>query len=262
MLRDKAGAEMMLQEYERNGFVVARAVIDRDLVDEARSHVDWLIKRNPDVRPELLDTQLVRDDPFWVRLVSDDRLLDLAQAIIGSDIALFASHYIAKPPHTGQPVLWHQDGAYWPLEPMEVVTAWLAVSDSTRENGCMRVIPSSHTSPLLPVQERADLPNVLSSSLGSDAVDPSRAVDVCLEPGDVSLHHPLLMHGSEPNRSDHWRLGLTIRYIPTSTRIKEEGAGAPFLLRGNPVPGVNRYLERPKYRAGVHMPFSGCRRWA
>ena len=60
------------------------------------------------------------------------------QALAGPDIALFASHYISEP---GQPVLWHQDGAYWPLEPMNVVTLWLAVDHSVPENGCLRVIP-------------------------------------------------------------------------------------------------------------------------
>src|SRR5690606_40334400 len=56
-------------------------------------------------------------DPFWVRLISDDRLVDIASLFVGPDVALFASHYISKPPFTGQPVLWHQDSAFWPLEP-------------------------------------------------------------------------------------------------------------------------------------------------
>jgi len=69
-----------------------------------------------------------------VRLVADDRILDLVEPILGPNIALFASHYICKPGGDGMPVAWHQDGSYWPLEPMDVVTAWLAVDDSTVEN--------------------------------------------------------------------------------------------------------------------------------
>lgn len=250
-----------MNDYQQNGFVVVRNVVDRALVDEARAHVRWLLKQHPDLAPEQLDTELVRDDPFWVRLVSDDRLLDVAERFIGPSIALFASHYIAKPPHTGQPVLWHQDGAYWPLEPMNVVTLWLAISESTPMNGCLRVLPGSHRSPLLPTRDRQDLPNVLGSSLAAEALNETDAVDVRLEPGDVSLHHPHIVHGSEPNRSDDWRLGLTIRYIPTTTRITRPEAGAPFLLRGRAVPQVNDYLERPRYVAGRHMPFAGCEAW-
>ncbi len=248
------------KDYEREGYVVARRVIDRGLVAEAQEHVRWLIARHPELRPEQFHAHLAKDDPFWIRLVSDERLLDIAQEFVGRNIALFATHYICKPPKTGQPVLWHQDGSYWPLQPMEVVTLWLAVTDSTPQNGCMRVIPRSHTRELSALQERKDVSSVLGSSIDPSLVDESRAVDVVLEAGDVSIHHPNLIHGSEANTSDQWRMGLTIRYIPTSTRILKD-IGCPFLLRGKAVPGVNDYLPRPAYREGAHMRFAGCEGW-
>ena len=119
-------------QFDHNGFVILREILDGDLVSEARQHVEWLLEQHPETRPENLDTGLMTNDPFWVRLVSDPRLLDIAEQFIGPDIALFASHYVAKPPFDGQPVLWHQDGSYWPLEPMTVVSLWLAVDASTR----------------------------------------------------------------------------------------------------------------------------------
>lgn len=248
--------------YDRDGYVVVRNVIDEGLVAEAQRHVHWLLERNPGVRPEQLHAHLALDDPFWIRLVSDDRLLDVAEQFVGPDIALFATHYICKPPRTGQAVLWHQDGSYWPLDPMEVVTLWLAVSDSTPENGCMRVIPQTHNLSLEHVQTRTDVDNVLGSSMSPDHVDEQRAVDVVLHAGDVSIHHPNLIHGSEANRSDAWRMGLTIRYIPTTTRLLKPEVAAPFLLRGKAVPGINAYRPRPRYRQDVHMPFAGCGQWA
>ena len=117
------------------------------------------------VRPEALGHTLMTNDPFWVRLVADDALLDIAEQFVGPDIALFASAYICKPPRDGQPVLWHQDGSYWPLDPMNVVTLWLAIDDSTQENACMRVIPGSHKSKLAPILPRTDIVNALSSSM-------------------------------------------------------------------------------------------------
>ncbi|NQZ68657.1 MAG: phytanoyl-CoA dioxygenase family protein, partial [Lentisphaeria bacterium] len=143
MPHDKAA---LLEEFDQEGFLIFDDVLDADLIAEASDHVTWLAKKNPDKRPEQLGHTLMTHDPFWVRLVSDDRLLDIAEMFIGPDIALFASHYISKPARTGMPVLWHQDGSYWPLEPMEVVTLWLAVDDSTPENGCMRVIPGTQKS--------------------------------------------------------------------------------------------------------------------
>ncbi|GAA1565911.1 hypothetical protein GCM10009678_56030 [Actinomadura kijaniata] len=249
-----------MEKYETDGYAIFRNVLDADLVAEADAHVRWLQEHHPGRSGEDLSTELVAADPFWVRLVSDDRLLDIAQLFVGPDIALFASHYIAKPPYTGKAVLWHQDGAFWPLDPMRVVTLWLAVDRSTPENGCLRVIPGSHRQGLHGVRERAGRDAVFG--VESDvAVDESRAVDMVLEPGDVEVHHPNIMHGSNANTSPHRRCGLTIRYIPTSTRITAEPQPFPsaLLLRGEP--GVNLYRERPRYREGEHFPFAGSERW-
>ncbi len=243
--------------YERDGYAIVRDVLDANLVQEARDHVEWLLQKYPDLRPELLGTRFVAGDPFWVRLVSDDRLLDVAQQFIGEDIALFASHWLAKPPYDGKPVLWHQDGSFWPLEPMRVISLWLAADDATPENGCMRVIPGTHTLRLEELQSRQDVDSVLGSSIDEGLVDESQAIDIVLKAGDVELHHPNLIHGSNANNSPRWRRGLTIRYIPTSTRILDT-AITPLLVRGKAVPGINQYAPRPTYLAGEHMPFRGA----
>ena len=153
------------QEFDHQGYAIYRQVLDPDLVGEASQHMEWLAKRHPDLRPERLGHNLMTDDPFWVRLISGDRLLDIPAQCVGPDIALYASHYLSKPPGDGMPVLWHQDGAYWPLEPMEVVTLWLAVDDSTPENGCMRVIPGTQGMDLQQLQSKTDVANVLSSTM-------------------------------------------------------------------------------------------------
>ena len=238
--------------YEREGYVIVRNVLDPALIADAQGHVHWLLKRHPDLKPDELHSNLVRDDPFWLRLVGDNRLLDVAEQFIGPNIALFASHYICKPPKTGRPVLWHQDGSYWPLEPMEVTTMWLAVSESNQANGCMRVIPRTQHMDLQEMNERKDVDSTLGSSMDAGLVDESKAVDLELNPGDLSMHHPNIIHGSEANTSDQWRMGLTIRYIPTSTRITEQPWDSSFLLRGEAVRGVNEYLQQPEFDAGRH----------
>ena len=229
-----AATSSLKQQFDRDGYAIYENVIDADLVREASDHVDWLLQKNPDLRPEQLHNNLMTDDPFWVRLVGDERLLDIAQQYVGPDIALFASHYISKPPGDGQPVLWHQDGSYWPLDPMEVVTLWLAVDDSLPENGC----------------------------LDPELVEEDRAVDIVVPAGGVSVHHPNIVHGSNANTSDRRRCGLTIRYIPTTTRIVSDGPWpSAFLLRGEAVEGVNEYLPKPRYREDAHMAFRGCKGW-
>lgn len=246
-----------VERYRRDGYVIYRQVIDRGLVAEAIGHVAWLRARHPDLRPEQLGHWLVAEDPFWVRLVSDARLLDVAEAFVGPSIALFASHYICKPPYSGQPVLWHQDGAYWPLEPMEVVTLWLAIDPSTSENGCMRVVPGSHRREIHALRPNTEVESVLGSESAID-VDETEAVDLVLAPGDVEVHHPNILHASNANTSPKRRCGLTIRYIPTSTRITSEDQPYPsaILLRG--APGVNDYRPWPRYVPGQHYPFRGA----
>ena len=249
--------EEIVERYAQDGFVVLPGVIDAELVAETQGHLDWLGQKHPDIRPEGYHHKFIVDDPFWIRLCTDPRLIAVIEPFLGPNIALFAAHYISKPPRDGKPVLWHQDGNYWPLEPMEVITIWLAADDSTPENGCMRVIPGTHKSrELLTHESSKDTPNVLGNAI-AEKVDESAAVDIVLRAGDVSLHDPFIIHGSDANTSEKRRGGLTLRYIPTTTRIMMDDFPA-YLCRGEAVPGINNYPPLPKFRPGDHYPFRGC----
>lgn len=252
--------ENLKTHFDQDGYCIARKAIDADLAQETADHVHWLLAKHTDTRGEQLHHALLRDDPFMWRLAGDDRLLDIAAQFIGNDMALFAAHYIAKPPKTGQKVLWHQDGSYWPLEPMEVVTLWLAATDSKVANGCMRVIPQTQHTQLATwdeLKKHDDGDNVLGSGLDPRNIDEAKAVDVELNAGDVSIHHPNIIHGSNENTSEHWRIGLTLRYIPTTTKVLNPDIGA-MLLRGNAVTGINDYHPRPRYEKGKHFAFRGA----
>ncbi len=254
-------AQQLKEQYDREGYAIYHNVIDADLVREASQHIDWLIAKHPDMRPEKLWHTLVVTDPFWVRLVTDDRLLDLGQQFVGPNIAVFASHYICKPPFEGMPVLMHQDGSYWPLEPMDVTTLWLAVDYSGPENGCMRVIPGTHRMELQAMQQNTEVDNVLDSQIDPALVDEAKVVDLVLQPGDVSVHQPSIIHGSNANNSAMRRAGLTIRLIPTTTRITADPWPYSILARGEASGNGNVYQPWPKYVEGEHMPFRGSEAW-
>ncbi|MEM8746883.1 MAG: phytanoyl-CoA dioxygenase family protein [Actinomycetota bacterium] len=247
----------LIEQFERDGYVIVRDVIDPALTAHAGRHVDWLLHRHPGRRGEDLGDDLIADDPFWLSLIGDDRLIGLAARFLGPDLALFASHYISKPPGAGRAVLWHQDGGYWPLEPMAVLSCWLAIDESTPQNGCLRVIPGSHRDGIHPRRLRSDVDSVFGDESSID-IDEDAAVDVQLTPGDVEIHHPALVHGSAPNRSLRRRCGLTIRYIPTTTRIAtdEQPWRCAFHLRGRE--GVNVYRQRPTFDPARHFPLFGA----
>jgi phytanoyl-CoA hydroxylase len=163
-------------------------------------------------------------------------------------------------------VLWHQDGAYWKLAPMNALTVWLAVDESTAENGCLRMIPGSHRLPLYQPNLRTDRPNMLFSEADGGLVRDWAAergvVDIELNPGDVSIHHPHLLHCSEANTSPKRRCGLDIGYINTATRIENQGLYLdPVLVRGAPVEGVNNYRSLPRYMPSETIPFVGDEAW-
>jgi ectoine hydroxylase-related dioxygenase (phytanoyl-CoA dioxygenase family) len=220
----------------------------------------------PELRPEEFHHPLVRDDAFWVRLITDDRILDLVEIFLGPNLACFTSHYICKPPFDGQPVFWHQDGAYWKLAPMEAVAVWLAIDPSTRENGCLRMVPGSHRQPIVAPKPRTDTANLLYSHADEDLVrrwvDRAGIVDIELAPGDVSVHHPNLLHYSPPNRSSVRRCGLDTGYIATSTVVANEGLYLdPLLVRGNADGSAIVLRKYPQYVEGKTIPFRGHDNW-
>ncbi len=258
--------EQAAADYVEQGFAVIRDVLPADVLAKADAHVKWLMARYAGLRPEHFHHPLIRHDAFWVRLISDPRLVDIAEYFLGPDLASFTAHYICKPPYDGQPVLWHQDGAYWKLEPMEALTVWVAIDPSTTENGCLRMIPGSHYLPLHEPTSRTDRPNMLFSTADGGLVAKWSAergiVDIELRPGDVSIHHPNLLHCSGPNTSEKRRCGLDLGYISTSTRISSDDLYLdPILVRGRPVSTVNCYRAYPKYVEGETIPFSDWEAW-
>jgi non-haem Fe2+, alpha-ketoglutarate-dependent halogenase len=174
----------------------------------------------------------------WLNdLVRQDRILDAVEDLIGPDILCWGSSFFIKEPRNTAYVSWHQDSTYWGLEPPDVVTAWIAFSDSTPENGAMRVIPGSHKLDQVPHRDTFAADNLLSR--GQEImveVDERRAVTLELKAGEMSLHHVRLIHGSEPNPSATRRIGYAIRYIPTYVRQVAGSHDTATLVRG-----VDRY---------------------
>ncbi len=139
--------------------------------------------------------------------------------ILGPDLLVWNSNFFVKEPGDGGFVSWHQDSTYWGLSEPDVLTAWVAFSPSTRASGCMRVVPGSHLHDQLPHRERVDRDNMLSRGQEvAGAVDEAQAVDLVLAPGEMSLHHVRIVHGSAPNVAADRRIGFAIRYVPTRVR--------------------------------------------
>ncbi len=159
-------------------------------------------------------------------------ILDVVEDLIGPDILIFASKFWVKPGGgEGSYVSWHQDSAYFGLEPHALAAVWVALTDSNRDNGCLRVLPGSHLGPAYRHTETFAEKNLLARGQAIERLDESEAVDIELRAGQFSVHHERTVHGSLPNRSAVPRIGLTLFYIPTSVR-STLGRRTAALVRG------------------------------
>ena len=154
-------------------------------------------------------------------------------AILGPNVLCWASGFFWKPAKDPAFISWHQDSTYWGLSHADICTAWIALTPSTAESGCMQVVPGTHHREQVAHRDTFADNNLLSRGQEiAVEVDPADVVDVELQPGEMSLHHVRLFHGSEPNRSDEPRIGFAVRYIPTYIRQTAGARDSATLVRG------------------------------
>jgi ectoine hydroxylase-related dioxygenase (phytanoyl-CoA dioxygenase family) len=253
-----------LARYHAQGYLVPGFRLPQAQVDRLRDALDQLIRDNPGVRPEKLvsahlsgrghaaNAEGVKGNDQFLALAMDEQILDLVEQLIGPDIVLWGCHVFCKPAGDGHETPWHQDGHYWPIRPLANCTVWVALDASTAENGCLRVIPGSHaarvTHPHL-TEERTDL--ALQQRMADDSFDENQAVDVELQPGQMSMHDVFMIHGAKPNRSTRRRAGVALRYMP-ATSVFERNLNPADGRSGVPVAFATRplWLLRGSDRTG------------
>jgi ectoine hydroxylase-related dioxygenase (phytanoyl-CoA dioxygenase family) len=218
------------EEYRQQGYVVPAYRLPAAQVEAMRAALDRLIQANPGVRPEKLVSAHLEDGREGVKgvrdfleLARDPELVELIADAIGDDVILWGCQVFCKPAGDGLETPFHQDGHYWPIRPLATCTAWIALDASTRENGCLRVIPGSHAGKKLFHHLREDRSDVvLTQRIHDPAFDEASAVDVELEPGQMSLHDVYMIHGATVNRSSRRRAGVAIRYMPGTSVFERD----------------------------------------
>lgn len=239
-----------VETYRREGYLLPKLNVFPDQKFQGlKAYFEELLAALPsDQRPEGMDVPHFQH-PELNRWLLDDDVLDLIEPLIGPDIALFSSHFICKPKGNGKRVPWHEDSSYWKtmIAPMEVVTVWLAIDDSTVENGCMYVIPRTHNSGKQgfsdydPVDKAYNIfPTEITPTQRNDAL----AKPCILQAGQASLHDGRLIHGSPPNTSSIRRCGYTMRYTPSHVKLSSEATKwhQIYLARGRDKAG-NQYAD-------------------
>jgi hypothetical protein len=240
-----------IARFHDDGLVIPDYRIPGDMLSRMRAEVDDLIARHPDVRPELLSgahnpwgqSAKIVGSWAWLAFCRFPEIVDMVEQLIGPDIILWGSQLFCKPAGHGMAVPWHQDGQYWPIDPLATVTVRIAVEDSLPENGCMRFIPGSHESRDVVAHQIVEASNVAIRQQVAD-LDESLARDDVLHAGQISIHDVYLIHGSSENRSGKRRSDYAIRYMPASSRYVRDPAFPANAYAAQNSQLMN-YTERP-----------------
>jgi ectoine hydroxylase-related dioxygenase (phytanoyl-CoA dioxygenase family) len=224
--------ETQVAQYRDEGYTAPVAVLS---AEEARRHRAALeayeaIGGKPLTFPEKSKCYLLFS---WAdAIVHHPAVLDAVQDVIGPNILLFHFTLQTKEAHSQTFVTWHQDDAYFHLDPGEQVTAWVALSDSTAESGAIRMLPGSHKHGLIDHFDNPSEHNLIRRGQTVDGLRPEDGVLAPLKAGEMSLHHTHTLHASGANDSDDRRIGLTISYVPTHVRPTTGDKPAALLVRG------------------------------
>ena len=210
-------------QYRSDGFVTPDYRVPDAVLADIRDAHSRLVTRHPEFSDYC--SALLAYDTWYLTVARIPEILDMVAQVIGDNIALWNCSFFAKPAKVGTKTPWHQDGEYWPIEPLATCTVWIAIDASTPENGCLRVIPGSHREQRLAKHSQNDAEGLaLNLELDHSEFREADAQDIVLEPGQVSLHDVYLYHGSEANHSDRPRRGMTLRYMPTTSVYRHDQA--------------------------------------
>jgi non-heme Fe2+,alpha-ketoglutarate-dependent halogenase len=213
----KVLSESQLEAYERDGCICPiralpanEAAAFRHALEEQETYMGGTLKRMDNCHLFFR----------WAyNLATHPGVLDVLEDLLGPDLFVHSTRIFYKHAHDPSYVSWHQDGRYSSLNSKPAPSAWIALSESTVENGCLRVVPGSHRSGVHPHVETFAADNLLNHGEEiSVQVDESTARDFILNPGEMSLHHVNLIHGSKPNRSDSRRIGFAVSYMTPAVR--------------------------------------------
>jgi non-heme Fe2+,alpha-ketoglutarate-dependent halogenase len=231
-MKPKSLTEAQIVSYEREGYLAPVPVMSAVEARALRAQLETLeAGMGGPLRGDLRHKAHLLF-PFLADLIRHKAILDPIEDLLGPDILCWNTNFFIKEAETPSFVSWHQDSTYWGLSAPDVCTAWVALTPSNLDNGAMAVIPHSHTKDQIPHRDTFDKHNLLTRGQEiAVEVDEDEAVPLVLNPGEMSLHHVRLVHGSPPNPSPDRRIGFAIRYIPT--RIRQiEGEDSATLVRG------------------------------
>ena len=235
-----------LKQYEDEGFVSPINIFSKKKVKEIRSEIELIEKEMPEELEKSGRYNAHLISPLLDAVTHNPRILDAVQSLIGKNILVCGTTLFIKNPNEKGFVSYHQDAKYIGLEPHNWVTAWVAITDSNEHNGCMRMWSGSHKDNLKQHNQKFNEGNLLTRGQTVKDVPKAKTIPLVLTAGQMSLHHPTVVHGSDLNKSDDRRIGFVIQsYIGTNVK-QVLGKNSVQLARGEDNFDFHKKIRRSK----------------
>ena len=234
-----------INQYKEDGYIAPIDVLTKDEAEEVKKEIEYIEKKWPDEIEGLGRNYVHLISPVLDKVSHNSKILDAVESIIGKDILVCGTTLFIKNPDKKGFVSFHQDAKYIGLEPHNWVTGWLAVTDANEENGCMRMLKGSHKKDLKFHDQKFDENNLLTRGQTIENVPINETTPVKLKAGQLSLHHPTIIHGSGLNKSKERRIGFAIQsYIGTNV---DQVLGKIYVqqARGNDTFKFHEHVKRP-----------------
>ena len=208
-----------LKQYEDEGFVSPINIFSKEKAKEIRNEIEFIEKEMPEELEKSGRYNAHLISPLLDEVTHNTKILDAVQSLIGKDILICGTTLFIKNPNEKGFVSYHQDAKYIGLEPYNWVTAWVAITDSNEHNGCMRMWSGSHKDNLKEHDQKFNEGNLLTRGQTVQNVPKNKTKPLILKAGQMSLHHPTTVHGSDLNKSDDRRIGFVIQsYIGANVK--------------------------------------------
>ena len=221
-----------LKQYEDEGFISPIDIFSDDRADAIRNEIELIEEKIPGElnKSGRYNSHLI--SPLLDEVTHDTKILDAVQSVIGENILVCGTTLFIKNPNEKGFVSYHQDAKYIGLTPYNWVTAWVAITDSNEHNGCMRMWSGSHKDSLKDHNQMFNEGNLLTRGQTVNNVPIDKTTPLILKAGQMSLHHPTVVHGSDLNKSDDRRIGFVIQSYIGSDVKQVLGKNSVQLARG------------------------------
>jgi len=203
--------EKQIEQYLNEGFISPIRVLSEVDALSIKSQLEEAEAQFPKEINAESRNNLHLSFEFLDALAHNSIIVDAMEDLIGPDIALWATVMFIKEPSSKHYVSWHQDATYMGMDDVNFPTPWIALSPSNLETGCMTMISGSHKQEIRKHEDTFEEHNILTRGQIIPEVDESKGVDLILEPGEMSIHHGAIIHGSKPNKSQHRRIGFSLQ---------------------------------------------------